>query len=141
MRKKIFLIAFIVILADQIIKFLIKDKSFSVIDGFLKFEYTTNPGAAFGILQGWRIFLIVISLLLIFLIFQYSKKVKKKDYVLGTGLGLLLGGTIGNLSDRIFFGYVIDFIDFGFFPVFNIADIANVAGAILLIYYFIKNDS
>lgn len=140
MRKKIFLIAFIVILADQIIKFLIKDKSFTIIDGFLKFEYTTNQGAAFGILQGWRIFLIIVSLLLVFLIFQYSKNVKKKDYISGIGLGLLLGGTIGNLSDRIFLGYVVDFIDFGFFPVFNIADIANVIGAGFLIYSFIKND-
>ena len=75
---------------------------------------------------------------MIFLIIFYWKKIHQNNK-LSFGISFLLGGIIGNLIDRIFRGYVIDFIDFKLWPVFNIADIFVVIGIILVIWYFIKN--
>ena len=121
--KKIFLLIFL-ILIDQLTKFL--------------FPGITNTGAAFGILKGQNILLIIISLIVIISAVFYYKY--HKD--LRISLILILSGTIGNLIDRLFFGYVRDFIDLKYWPVFNLADSYNTIGAILLIYlvYFKKQD-
>jgi len=124
--KNLFLTAFFVILIDQISKFFLKDVDFFI------FKSSINKGAAFSILQGWNLFLIIFAVFVIFLIIYY------RNFSEQIALGLLLGGTIGNLIDRILLKGVIDFISIWIFPVFNLADVANVVGGILLISYFWK---
>ena len=68
------------------------------------------------------------------LVIYYWRKISEQEQL---ALSFILAGTFGNLFDRIFRGFVIDFIDFGFWPAFNIADISNVIGALLLVYLFI----
>ena len=110
------------VLIDQISKYYVKG--------------IKNYGAVFGILQGFNWLFILVSIIALGFSFYYWKKVKNYGKY---GLVLLISGIIGNLIDRIFFGYVRDFIDFGFWPVFNLADSYNTVGIILLIIYFWKN--
>ena len=105
-------------------------------------KYSTNYGAAFNLLSGFiwiRIFLTIIALFVLFFTAFFYFKIKKFTYV-HTGLIFLFAGTLGNLVDRVFFGYVIDFLTFSFipFPAFNLADISNLAGVIILIVYLLK---
>lgn len=149
MKKKslIVLISLLMLIVfDQIIKYLIV-KNFSIgeekilIDNFLKFIYIRNTGAAFGILSGNIVFLIGISLLLIFYIVKEMKKNIDNNLSL-LSFSLILGGAVGNLIDRIFRGYVVDFISFTLFKrkmsIFNIADMYITIGVILLIYIVLK---
>jgi len=102
-----------------------------VLDQVSKYFLTTitNTGAAFGILKGYNILLLIINLIaLIICIFFYIKDKKLK-----LPLTFLIAGILGNLIDRIFFGYVRDFINLKFWPVFNLADSYNVIGVIVLI--------
>lgn len=116
-----FSVALAIVIIDQVSKFFIKKF----------FDYSVNTGAAFGILKGQQWLLILISLVVIFLLIYYHK-----EYPLA--LGFILGGAVGNLIDRVFLGYVIDFIDLGFWPSFNVADSFNTVGALLLVVYFFK---
>ena len=149
MKKKslIVLISILLLIVfDQIVKYLIV-RNFSIgeekilIDNFLKFIYIRNTGAAFGILSGNIIFLIGISLLLIFYIIKEMKKNINNNLSL-LSFSLIIGGAVGNLIDRIFRGYVVDFISFTLFQremsIFNIADMYITIGVILLIYIVLK---
>ena len=111
---------------------------------FINFVYVKNTGAAWGMLAGRPIFLIVISLLVLGLLLAYYilriKKLGGKTSVLfGISVGLIVGGCLGNMIDRIFLGYVRDFINFQFmnFPVFNFADVALTIGTIIMLVYFL----
>lgn len=114
-----------------------------VIPKLISFIYVKNYGAAWGILGGRNIFLIVMSIIILGLFITFYvlrvKKVKNKtSCLLGISVGLIVGGCIGNLFDRLIFGYVRDFINFDFmdFPVFNFADIALTFGVIIMVIYF-----
>lgn len=113
---RLLLTAFIVVLLDQLTKFILKTYS------------TRNYGAAFGLFQGYRWLFIIVALIVIFLIFKFRNRFNN------LALGFLLGGTLGNLIDRLIYGYVIDFIDLGFWPSFNIADLFSTLGVLLLLY-------
>ena len=78
--------------------------------------------------QGYRWLFVVVAAIVVLLIFRYKNKLDN------FALGLLLGGTIGNLIDRLVYGYVIDFIDLGFWPSFNLADSFSTIGVFLLLY-------
>jgi len=108
----------------------------------LNFTYLENIGAAFSILEGKRIFLILTTGLLITgaLIFLLSDRVKSR--VIVWALTLVIAGGAGNLIDRVFYGYVVDFIDLRFisFAVFNFADICAVTGSFMLFIYVIKEE-
>ncbi|MFC1517548.1 signal peptidase II [Candidatus Margulisiibacteriota bacterium] len=119
------------------VKLLLPFQSFSLIGNFLKFTYVQNQGAAFGIFPGRQTFLIAVSIAVIAFIIWFMQNEKPRDVFWLSGLGLLLGGTLGNLYNRIFQRYVIDFIDFSFWPTFNIADIAINVGVALIIYQII----
>ena len=134
-KTKIFAISFLIVLADQLTKLYFKYNSLDL--GILKLNFVKNYGAAFSILQGQRALLIAISIAALILIAYYFKELKEKN-ILFYALTFLLAGTIGNLMDRIFLGYVVDFIDFGFFPVFNMADISNSLAAFLILMSLIK---
>lgn len=151
-KFKIILIAVISVILDQIVKYLIISKCTlykknPVIDGFFNITYVQNRGAACGILNNNIILLVVITVLALGLICSFIFKesnIKKLDIVL---YGMLLGGIIGNFIDRIFRGYVIDFLDFiifGYdFPVFNIADMLIVisVGIMIITYWRSRNEN
>mgnify|MGYP001589980290 CR=1 FL=1 len=141
MNKKsifIFFAALLIIILDQLTKFLIKQKlqlsqSIPIIKNILHFTYITNTGSAFGLFKGFNLFFILFSIIVILAIFYFLKKIKNKETTLQFSVGLLLGGTVGNLIDRLYYGAVIDFIDFRIWPVFNIADSAVTISVIFLI--------
>lgn len=141
--KKIGIISLIVIIIDRILKVLVTnnfvlDARNKIIDGFFYITNCHNEGAAFSLFSGNVLFLIFITLIVLFLIFRtINKENVNKIGILA--YGLLLGGILGNLYDRIFYGYVIDYLDFRIFnfnfAIFNLADAAIVIGAILLIVF------
>ena len=132
------LVASIVIFFDQLTKFLINWFQPQLQWGLIAIHVTQNTGAGFGILQGKTIGLAVVSLFIaLVVIFNYDRIAKEKSAQIL--FALFLGGVVGNFIDRLFRGYVIDFIDIGFWPTFNIADAAITVSAFgLLIYYWKK---
>lgn len=171
---KIFYVTFFIVLADQITKILVKGihipalginikgmqlyDSFNVIGDFFRITYIENPGMAFGIDFGEKakLFLTLFSLVASIAITYYLIKHKNEKLTLRLPLAMILGGAVGNLIDRMFYGLiygdaplfygkVVDFLDFDFFninlfgytydrwPIFNIADMCVSIGVILLI--------
>lgn len=109
---------------------------------WLNLTYVENTGAAFSILEGKQIFLIVITSVVIaaMIVMLLTKRVKSKPVM--WSIALIIAGGIGNLIDRIFNGYVVDFVDVRIikFAVFNFADICAVVGAVLLILFIIIDE-
>ncbi|MBI2659558.1 signal peptidase II [Candidatus Woesearchaeota archaeon] len=140
MNKKnilIFSVAVLVVILDQLTKLLINQnfqlgQSIPIIKNLLHLTYVTNSGSAFGLFKSLNAFFILFSIAVIIAIFFHLKKIVKSEKLLQLAVGLLLGGTLGNLMDRIFRGSVIDFIDFRIWPVFNVADSAVTISVILL---------
>ena len=143
--KRLYYIAvsLLILVFDQISKYIININYKSIISqnlGFFTIDLVKNYGAAFNILTGNRILLsfisIFISIILIVLIVKNNRVSNIELY----SYSFILGGTLGNGVERIFRGYVIDFINLNFinFPVFNIADISINIGFFLLLYYFIR---
>lgn len=141
--KKIGIISLIVIIIDRILKVLVTNNFVlnvrnKIIDGFFYITNCHNEGAAFSLFSGNVLFLIFITLIVLFLIYRIINK-ENVNKIGVLAYGLLLGGILGNLYDRIFYGYVIDYLDFVIFKfnfaIFNLADAAIVVGAILLIVF------
>ncbi len=141
--KKIGIISLIVIIIDRILKVLVTNNFVlnvrnKIIDGFFYITNCHNEGAAFSLFSGNVLFLIFITLIVLFLIYRTINK-ENVNKIRILAYGLLLGGILGNLYDRIFYGYVIDYLDFVIFKfnfaIFNLADAAIVIGAILLIVF------
>jgi len=127
---------------DQLTKFLIHSRfhpgeGFIVLHGFFDLRYVRNPGAAWGIFAGSRILLIAFAVFALALACRYARQLFAHLDGGWIIFGLLLGGIVGNLIDRVRFGYVIDFLDFywrgSHFPAFNVADAAICVGAALLL--------
>ncbi len=138
------IIAVMVIVLDQATKIIVVGNfnlgdSVPLIPGIFHLTYVRNPGAAFGILAERTTFFIVITVIMIVLIMYGRSLFSTRHVFIHLALALQLGGAMGNFIDRIRFGYVIDFIDFQIWPVFNIADIAIVAGMIFLLISLFKN--
>jgi signal peptidase II len=135
-----------VILFDQLVKRAVAARlqyaggeALPFVPGFFDIVYVENTGAAFSLLQGKRIFLILFTaLLLAALIVYISLKRKSEPRAVLTGLALVVGGGFGNLIDRVRLGYVVDYLELKLFsfPVFNIADIAVCTGCGLLLLHF-----
>lgn len=107
-----------------------------VIPGILQLTYTHNRGAAFGILQNRQYFFVAASVIVCVLLYYYREELTQGKPLLKLATALVVGGAIGNnLFDRVFRGYVVDFLEVTFvrFPVFNIADSAIVVGVTLFI--------
>ena len=147
--KKISLLSFIWVIIDFVVKLIIHNNmnlfsSINVISGFFSLTYVRNTGAAFSILEGKRIIFIIIALIAIYFIYKFlikNNELKKYDVFC---YSLLIGGIIGNLIDRILYGYVIDYLSFNIFgynaPIFNLADTFIVISIILLIIKSIKEE-
>ena len=148
-KKYIFIILFCLLLIsiDFISKYLIinliSNKTIIIIKNFLKFLYVKNTGAAFGIMSGNIIILVIVTLILLFYIIKEVKNNVDNKWTLLSYL-LILSGAIGNLIDRVFRGYVVDFISFTLFnkemAVFNIADSYITIGVFLLIILLFKKE-
>ena len=135
-------IVFFVVILDRLTKNYISknytlNESKAIIQGVFHRTYVHNYGAGFSILQNQRWLFIIFALIVIAAIFYYYSNLPKNYVTVATAL--LLGGTIGNLIDRIIYGYVIDFLDFMIWPKFNLADSAITIGALFLVYYFWKS--
>ena len=142
-NKKLIILAIIIIfliIIDQIAKIAILkniyNSSITVIQGILNFTYVENTGGAFGIGNNSTITYVIVNIIIIILIAKFilSKNNELSTYIL-VGLGLILAGGMGNLIDRIFRGFVVDYIDFNpliKYPVFNIADICVVIGCLII---------
>jgi len=149
MKKKLILFIILGVLLDQVIKIIIANtfdlnQSINIIDNFFRLTYVHNYGAAFSILSGNRIFLIIvtiISLLLIYFLLIKKNNLNKLETVI---YSLLIAGILGNFIDRIIYGYVIDYLDFNIFgynfPIFNIADTLIVISVIILLILSFKGD-
>ncbi|PIN72236.1 signal peptidase II, partial [Candidatus Woesearchaeota archaeon CG10_big_fil_rev_8_21_14_0_10_45_5] len=104
------------------------------------FNLTGNSGAAFSMLPGRNILLIWASVIALGAILFFSEKISK-DRCLSIFVGLIAGGILGNLYDRIVYGFVVDFIDLGIWPVFNIADSCITIGAIGLAIILLRRSN
>ena len=125
------------VIADQGVKYLVSvnlqlGQSLTLVEGLVDITYVLNKGAAFSILQGQRLIFIVITPLVIAALLWFVRGVPKNDRVFRTALALFCGGALGNFIDRLRVGAVTDFIDFHFFPIFNVADSCIVIGVALL---------
>ncbi len=147
--KKLFGIAFATTLLDQLIKngllfFMSYGESINVINGFFNITLIGNTGAAFSILSSNTLLLIIISLVVLNVLYFCFIKGKNLNDFEQLSFGLLIGGILGNLIDRVLRMQVIDYLDFNFFgfnfPVFNLADIAIVISMILIAIKVIKGD-
>lgn len=133
-----FLMVGLLVICDQLTKYMVVDfikpvESIPVIDNLLNFTYLENRGAAFGILQNQRWIFIVVTSLIIFVFIYIFAKYEVKSKILYWAMILIVAGGIGNLIDRVFLGYVVDFISVSFFPpIFNFADCCVTVGACLL---------
>ncbi len=130
------------VVLDQLTKWIVVNsmelyESIVLIEKFFSFTYIPNYGAAWGMFSNHRwVFMVTTSLALIIMpiiLYRY----RKVHVLFSLSLSLFIGGAIGNMIDRVFVGYVVDFLEFTFidFPVFNVADICVVFGAVFMIVY------
>ncbi len=129
----VLLLGLAVVLLDQLTKQAIRSafvygESRPVIDGFFNLVYVRNDGAAWNLLSGHSIVLILISVVVLVLLVVYRRSFLQDQLLHKILFGLMVGGIVGNLIDRIRFGWVTDFLDFEFgayhYPSFNVADSA-----------------
>ncbi len=135
---------------DRITKLMIVNNSHKmpipVIDNFFTITFVKNPGVAFGWFPDWRLPPILMALAMIIIITYYSLKLPEEERITRWALALLVGGAIGNLYDRVVYGFVVDFFLFHFgsfdFPVFNIADVIIDLGVFMLFVdiFFLSED-
>ena len=136
----IFSMSLAVILIDQLSKFFVRtnfqlNQSIPIINDIFHLTYINNTGAGFGILKAQTLILVFISILVIGILLYNLDKIKNNETLLQILAGFVLGGTIGNLIDRLSYDHVIDFLDFQIWPIFNFADSFVTIGVIGLIIY------
>ena len=147
MNRKIFIIGIITFIIDQVTKVVISslidlEETVVVIKNFFSLTNINNTGAAFSILQNRAALLAILGVVCVLLLIKMMRETKASK-LSNLSYGLLVGGVLGNLSDRIFLGSVRDFLKFNIFgynfPVFNFADSCIVIGVVLLIILCIKD--
>ena len=125
---------FILILLDRVTKIWASSRNISKDYGIMAFTYTNNTGAGFSILQNMNFLLIIISIVVLGAVIYFHKQIPRFSLI------TIVAGIFGNLVDRIFYGSVIDFINFKFWPIFNIADSLIFVGAIYWAIQIIKEE-
>ncbi|MBO4940721.1 MAG: signal peptidase II [Clostridia bacterium] len=139
-----FLVGFAILIADFLTKILAKTHlsglgSIPLIEGVFHLTYVENKGAAFGIMQGRGLLFVAVAVGFVAVVLWISVRVKNKPPILNLGISFMTAGALGNMIDRIVYGYVVDFFDFCLikFPVFNVADIFVCLGAGALAVFFV----
>lgn len=138
--RRLFLsVAIGILILDQVSKALVRaslvpGESVKLIPGLLNLTFVNNVGAAFGLFPGRQPVFMATSLLVLFVIAAYWRRVHPREWPVVLALGLVCAGAVGNLVDRAMLGRVTDFFEFGFvqFPVFNVADMAILTGVGIL---------
>ena len=136
-----------ILLLDQLTKILVRSQiepmhtlgPWNLLGVDLYLVHMPNTGMMMGLLQGAGLVITIIGLVVSGIIIYYFPQVPPHNLVARLGMGLLLGGILGNLIDRIFVGYITDFILIGSLPVFNLADICVYAGVSLLAISVLKD--
>ena len=144
----ILLLAFAVVIVDQLSKYYIETTmaigmSIPIIQDIFHITYILNPGAAFGLFEHQTVFFVIIAFSMVLGTIYFYPKIPQQYRLLRFGTGLMVGGAIGNVIDRIRTGYVVDFFDFRIWPIFNIADMGIVCGVgciIFTIVFIYKED-
>ena len=145
--KKLGIMSFIFIIVDILVKVMVNSlmnvyDTISLIPSFFSITYVRNVGAAFSIMKNNRILFIVVGIVALFLIYKYLIKDKILNNYYIVCYSMLIGGIIGNLIDRLVYGYVIDYLSFNIFgylfPIFNLADSFIVISVFMIIIYEIK---
>ena len=147
--KEVCTLGVIFLVIDQVIKLVLNNmmslnQSIVVVKNFFSITLVHNTGAAFSILTGNRFLLIFIGIIVLVGLVLYLKNI---EYIVGASVfiyALLTGGILGNLVDRIIYGYVVDFLSFNFgnyfFPIFNFADIFIIVSIILMLVRMVRED-
>ena len=147
-KLKIIINSIILLIIDIVIKLIISNKlifnqSIKVINNFFYITYVKNTGVAWSILSGKINLIIVITLIIIAILIIYIFNKKSYSVLEIISYSMILSGSIGNLIDRIIYGYVIDYLDFNIlgynYPIFNFADMCIVIGIILILIFGGKN--
>ncbi len=145
----VYLLSIWIIVVDQFLKIYLSSKvlfqkPFVIVPNFFSIDLVHNTGGAFSILSGNRWLFIVIGILVVVIISFFIKKIEYLNYKYTMIFALLIGGILGNLIDRIFRGYVIDYLSFkimGYnFPIFNFADVCIVISIIIILITNIGED-
>jgi signal peptidase II len=139
-----YLNALLVFAVDQLLKHLVHKfmhfgQSIPIIGEVVKLTYVRNTGAAFSLFVGFSPYLALVGILVAVLVIYYHYQVPAKNFLMQIGLSCLLGGSIGNLADRVIRSYVIDYIDITIWPVFNFADIMINLGVFLILLNYLKS--
>lgn len=147
-KYKSIILIILIFMLDLISKLIVTSKlklygSKTIINNFFNITYTKNRGAAFGLLSGNQLLIILISLvILVYLVYEIRNK--KNLIITDLGLSMIIGGLLSNLSDRLFLGYVRDFLDFKIFnynfAIFNVGDIAIVVGCLVYLIGIIMEE-
>ncbi len=142
MMSAYYLLIILTIAADQASKYLVSNlmlpgQTIPLINNFFHITFVRNTGAAFGLLPGNTVLLIAVGLIAALFILYSLYYIPKSKYFYKIGLSFILAGSIGNIIDRVYKGYVVDMFDFRFFPVFNIADAMINVGMVLIIVVYI----
>ncbi len=139
-HRAILLIVALVLLADQLTKWVVSatmELGKSIPDeGIARITYTYNTGGAFGLFRDQTFFLILASVVGVGVLVWFYRSHPHPGLLFKLSLGLQLGGALGNLANRVIQGRVVDFIDLGWWPVFNLADASIVTGIFTLAFLF-----
>lgn len=154
MKKRIFIITFILFIIDMITKIIVTSNmtvgsSINVISGFFSITYVENTGAAWGIFSNGTVLLGLLSVVFLIVFTKYILDQKSISLFNSINYALIIAGVFGNMIDRFARGFVVDFLNFQIFsydfPVFNVADIFIVIGIMLVVIDYLlvggKNDS
>lgn len=138
--KKICSAVIFLIIIDQISKFFAESYlaygRIELLGDFLSLSLAHNTGAGFSIMKGNNFLLIFLNLIIILLLIFYYYRYDKRNHL---AFLLIIAGAMSNMIDRVYHGFVIDYVKIGTFPVFNIADVLITVGAVLLIFDLMKN--
>jgi len=147
---QVLLLSIAIVVLDQITKYLVTlnfhySDSLDLIPGFFSLTYVRNIGAAWGMLGGWNGILVALSALVLALLIIFRRSFLTDSLIHRVSLGLMLGGIVGNLLDRIRLQYVVDFLDFYWrnhhFPAFNVADSSICVGVgLYMLSSFLAHD-
>ena len=138
-RSRLILAAFlfvVIVIFDQVTKFVTRarlDIGEIWPDWPVRFTHIKNSGSAFGLFDGQTLFLIIASIVAIAFMVYFFRQAAGQSYVISAAMGMILGGAVSNLADRIRDGHVTDMIEFPHYPVFNVADSSVVIGIVIVV--------
>lgn len=138
-----YIVAIFIASFDQLLKYFVSKymylgQSIPLIPDILYLTYVRNTGAAFSLFVGFSSYLTIVGVIVTLVVIYFHIMLPKHEHYVQSALACVLAGSLGNLFDRVSRGYVVDFIDFRVWPVFNLADIMINIGVVLLAIYILK---